>query len=695
MKMPGELVNSARLPLTVNAVAWVPGSGLIAAGGATDGSGASLGGLAVIDAATGAIRWQLASELPVSDITVSPDGRWLAVAEYLRGDDTQSSPAQSSVRVLSTDQGTERCRAPAGHQADLVVFSPDGSCVAATVRAGDEDAPEPAWVFDAATGVRGEVAGHTFMGLAFSPDSRLVAAADTNGFAVVFDAATGVERPQPDNMAVGGVWAVAFSPDGQWVAAMDGEGFLRLFETDTGRQAWATGVDGGPSSSVAFSADGQWVAVTTTATGGVFRVADGSLRFARPAQVPGDTVTFSPTLRQIAISNMSFGVQADPPFPGLTVMDAAKGSALWQATVPQVTSPARYSDDGRWLAAGMNGPAGGLVNVYDMAVEQARREYGGPVTWVTTNKTGMRLAATASADQKATIFQADTGDLLLERVHPGVVTSIAFSPDGQFFATGSTDTNARLFQTVSGTPVWRIAHGGPVNAVTVSADNSWVATASSDRIARVLSRDTGQLRCQHEHAGTVTAVVFSPDTQLLATGSADRSTRILSAVTGDELHKYVHDGKVRAVTFSPSGALLATGNDDGTVLVIDTATGQQRGQIVHTSAVTAVAISPDGQLIATGGTDRAVRLSGLGDGSPGPARLLTYDAPVIALAFSPVDRLLAVVTENSVVRVIDPGSGAEAYRLIHPAAVHALAFSGDGELIVTACDDGVARVFPR
>ncbi len=685
MKEPGGLVSSAALPFGVSVVSWGPGSQWIAAGGGAGSSGATSGGLAVIDAASGGIRWSLASELPVSDITVSPDGRWLAVAEYI-WNATQPPPLQGLVRVLSTDGGAERCRAPADHQASTVLFSPDSSCVAATIQSDDDsgDGPQRAWVFDAATGtVRCELVGHNILGLAFSSDSQWVAAACTDGPVVVFDAATGNERPRLDNNPAGGIRAVAFSPDGQWVAAACGDFTARLFEADTGRQAWVATVDEdeGPACSVAFSTDGQWVAAITPEVTGVFRVADGSPRFAQPAQVFGDTVTFSPTLRHIAISSA-----------GLTVLDAAKGSITWQLS--QVTSGARYSDDGRWIAAGLSGPSGGLVNVYDMAVEQARREYGGPVTWVTTNPAGMRLAATASTDQKATIFQADTGDLLLERVHPGVVTSIAFSPDSQFFATGSTDANARLFQTVSGTPVWKIAHGGPVNAVTVSSDNGWVATASSDRIARVLSRDTGQLRCQHEHGGAVTAVVFSPDTQLLATGSADRSTRILSAVTGDQLHQYVHDGQVRAVTFSPGGALLATGNEDGTVLVIDTATGQQRGQIVHTSAVTAVAISPDGQLIATGGADRAVRLSSLGDGAPGPARVLTYDAPVTALAFSPVDPLLAVVTENAVVRVIDPGTGAEACRLIHPAAVHALAFTGDGVLIVTACDDKVARVFP-
>lgn len=697
MQALGDLVSSTTLPFWVNVVSWGPGGQWIAAGGGS-GTDGNPGGLAVIDAA-GAIRWQQPGELPVSDIAVSPDGRWLAVAEY-SWDKSQTSPVQGLARVISTDRGAERCRGPADHLASTVVFSPDGSCVAATVLSDEDGDPQRAWVFDAATGtVRCEVAGHNILGLAFSPDSKLVAAADSNGPAVVFDAATGIERPQADDLAASGVRAVAFSPDGRWVAAACGDSTVRLIEAGTGRQVWTTLVAGqvGPACSVAFSADGQWVTAITPDVAAVFRVTDGSPRFAQPAQVTGDTVAYSPTLRHVAVSAGVWG--SDQPRPALTILDAAKGTVSWQATLGSVLTSPGYSDDGRRIAVGLgsagDGAHGGLVNVYNTAAEQARRTFGGPVTWVTANQTGIRLAATASADQKATIFQADTGDLLLERVHPGAVIAVVFGPDGQFFATGSTDTNARLFQTVSGVKVWEIAHGGAVNAVAVSSDGKWVATGSGDRIARVLDSGTGALRCQHQQDGSVTAVVFSPDTRLLATGSADRTTRILSAVSGDELHRYVHDGKVRAVAFSPGGALLATGNEDGTVQVIDTATGQQRGQIVHTSAVSAVAIFPDGQLIATGGADRAVRLSSLGsDGVPAAPQVLTYDAPITALAFSPADRLLAVVTGNPVVRVIDPGTGAEVYRLIHPAAVHAVAFTGDGQLVVTACEDAIARVFP-
>lgn len=178
MQALGDLVSSTTLPFWVNVVAWGPGGQWIAAGGGS-GTNVNPGGLAVIDAA-GAIRWQQPGELPVSDIAVSPDGRWLAVAEY-SWDKSQTSPMQGLARVISTDRGAERCRGPADHLASTVVFSPDGSCVAATVLSDEDGDPQRAWVFDAATGI---------------------------------------ERPRADDLSASGVRAVAFSPDGQWVTAI-------------------------------------------------------------------------------------------------------------------------------------------------------------------------------------------------------------------------------------------------------------------------------------------------------------------------------------------------------------------------------------------------------------------------------------------------------------------------------------------
>jgi WD40 repeat protein len=526
-------------------------------------------------------------------------------------------------------------------------------------------------------------------GLAFSSDSQWVAAACADG-PVVFNAVTGDERPRP--AIAGGASAVAFSPDDRWIAAACNDGTIRVFAAETGaagavaRLSDAVGVG-----SVVFSADGQWVAGLVEDGPGVFRAADGSPRFAHLADVPeGGIVIYSADLRHIAV-NQTVGTVS---VPGLAVLDARTGAPAWQATTSDRVVDIAYSNDGRRIAAGgVTATESGFLNIYDTGMERSRRPHQGPVTGIAVAAGGIRLVATASGDQKASIFHADSGELLLEEAHPGVVTSIEFSPDGQFFATGGTDGGVRMFETVSGRRLWLVPHGQTVNMIAFSPiDRAGVGTGSDDKTARLLSRDSGEERWRRTHPQAVKLVAVSRDGRWVATGCGDRSTRVLSAATGEELFRFQHDGKVRSVAFGPTGSVLATGNDDGTVLLIDPATGQELGQVVHPRSVSAVAISPDGSLLVTGG-DKAVRLTDLATGTPVLLQELIFPAPITRLAFNPIDRLLAVVTEDNVVLVIDPSDGIGVCRFIHPASVRDIAFSPDGELIATACDDAIARVF--
>lgn len=698
MSAAGRLVSSAAFPSIVGAVSWSPDGQWIAAGvGQTFfGPGAPDGAVAIVDAESGSVRWRVVDEWQVVDLEVSRDGRWLAVAENLF---PQEDQYLARTRVISTDAGAERCHTPAHYQATRVFFSPDNTSVAAHTGWPFIEVPQTgeelvnAWVFDAETGsVRWELKGQNVSGLAFSSDSHLVAAACTDGPVpvMVLDAVTGEKLPRPA-LAIGAS-AVAFRPDDRWIAAACNDGTIRVFAAETGAAgAVARLSDEGAVGSVAFSADGRWVAGLVEAGPGVFSAADGSPRFAQLADVPeGGKVIFSPDLRHIAV-NQTFGTVS---VPGLAVLDARTGALVWQATTSDRVWDIAYSNDGRRIAAGgVTATVGGFLNIYDTGMERCRRSHQGPVTGIAVTAGGIRLVATASGE-KASVFHADSGELLLERVHPGALTSIEFSPDGQCIATGSTDGGVRMFETVSGRRLWLVPHGQPVNMIAFSPlDGAGVATGSDDKTARLLSRESGEERWRRAHPQAVKLVAVSRDGRWVATGCGDRSTRVLSAVTGEELFRFQHDGKVRSVAFGPTGSVLATGNDDGTVLLIDSATGQELGQVVHPRSVSAVAISPDGSLLATGGSDKAVRLTDLATGTPVLLQELTFAAPITRLAFNPVNRRLAVVTEDNVVRVIDPDDGIEACRCIHPASVRDIAFSPDGELIATACDDTLARVF--
>ena len=267
-------------------------------------------------------------------------------------------------------------------------------------------------------------------------------------------------------------------------------------------------------------------------------------------------------------------------------------------------------------------------------------------------------------------MHADTGEFLFDREHPDLLTSIVFSPEGQWSATAGTDGGVRLYETVSGRRLWLPQHGGPIPMIAFTADGTGVVSVSADKSARLIHRDSGEERWRRAHPQAVSSVAVSPDRRWVATGCADRSTRLLDASLCEQLFRFPRDGKVRGLAFRP--ALLASANDDGSVLVVDPVTGLEVGQVVHPRAVTAVAISRDGTLLASGGGDRTVLLTDLAGGPPVLVAQLGYAAPVVKLAFNPVARRLAILTEDGVVRIAEPAADGRRPR------VCASCRSGDG-----------------
>jgi WD40 repeat protein len=108
-----------------------------------------------------------------------------------------------------------------------VTFSPDGKLLAAA----RDDKTVRFW--DTATGQpHGQpLAGHTdrIRGIAFSPDGRLLASVSEDGTVRLWDVATGQPRGQPLTGHNGAVAAVAFSPDGKLLASGGVDGTVRLW----------------------------------------------------------------------------------------------------------------------------------------------------------------------------------------------------------------------------------------------------------------------------------------------------------------------------------------------------------------------------------------------------------------------------------------------------------------------------------
>lgn len=671
---PGRLVRADELTFRAFAVDWLPDGSLVVGG--ISGSDFNHGVLTVLPGDSGPARWTRTDVEPVNDIAVSPDGRWLAVAGFRSG-------------VVSAADGTPRFPAFefAQFQGHVTAFSPDGSLVAwsASIFSGGEGHGSVK-VADAATGtIRRDIPREGGTRWAFSADSRRIAVLGTNALEVV-DVNTGEVVVLPLASAP---FDVGYGPDGQLLAAACSDGTVQLFDAATLQQVRAVRVQDSSVHHAVFSPDGQWIAASALGVG-VFGVADGKPRVPITEGLSTERVVFSPDLRYFAVKRAIDATSA----PGLTVLDAATGAVVWQATVPadDFAADLAFSTDGRRVALGTsNTHETGSVHTYDTGVEVSRHEHDTEITAFAMSPAGTPLVAFADTAPAVTVLAAESGARLARKPVPGTIADLAFADGGQSVAVAGS-AGVRLFS-ILGDRSWKADTIGTVNAVAVGgAAGEWVAVAAG-RSARVLGTADGRERwaAPGAHPQTVTRVAVSADGRWVATGCADRRTRLLDTTTGAEAFGTNADGKIFDVAFGPRGA-LATANEDGSVVVVDTATLTVR-RVARSFACSLVAFDHAGTLLATAWDDNTVSIHDLGgDGPPAELRRLGFAEPVTALCFAPAGAALCVANGTSTVRLVDPQSGLDLRWLPHARPVRHVAFSADATLVATADDGAAVRV---
>jgi WD40 repeat protein len=286
--------------------------------------------------------------------------------------------------------------------------------------------------------------------------------------------------------------------------------------------------------------------------------------------------------------------------------------------------------------------------------------------------------------------------------HKDEAWTVAYSPDGTYFATGSDDTDdpqtLKLWEVATGRMVkgWK-AHDATTGAVAFQPGGNIIATAGfgPKENLRLWDAATGApLATLDGHTDFVRSVAFSPDGRLLASAGSDRIIRLWDVASRHCVRELSgHSDAIRQVAFSPDGRRLASAGNDHTVRLWDMEAPEKEWTWGGSVKISGVSFSPDGSMLAWVHEDGVVQRLDLAEDQKLTPLYAEYDE-LRCLAFSPDGRILATAGKSGNVHLWDPLSGQELLTLEgRPCQVNALSFSPDGQSLAVCWHDGAVRLF--
>lgn len=359
-----------------------------------------------------------------------------------------------------------------------------------------------------------------------------------------------------------------------------------------------------------------------------------------------------------------------------------------------------FAPNGSWL---VSVGADGTVRHWTLGAGLGAREtllgtIPDVVSGVDIDPTGA-LIASANGDGTVQLWDPLRGGALGEpfQVGPLGFKVVEFSPDRRAVVAGYNDGTLYGWKLPSREPLFepiRGAHTSNLSSLVFSPGGEYFATASTDGSSVVFEYPTGRVLGPAFGSGMpVSVVTFSHDGNVLI-GGTPNGELLLWDVVGEHLlgsRRAGHSQSIIDADLSLDGELLATLGRDQLVRLWTFESSDSPGAVLQVPgrAAKGVAFSADGGLLAAGDSDGSVRVWDL-QGKELPLTLRGHQDQVWALAFAPDGLLLASADRGGELRLWNAATAALVWSAqAHDEAVWSLAFGAQGAQLISAGDTGL------
>jgi len=377
------------------------------------------------------------------------------------------------------------------------------------------------------------------------------------------------------------------------------------------------------------------------------------------------------------------------------------------ATIPAHDNVVRglvFSPDGKMLASGSGDLTVKLWDVSYSDSPELLKTLGEHTSWlyqVVFSPDGKILASSA-IDKKVNLWNLENIDNVKFQNTLGGwgnwIRSIAFSPDGKTLASGSDDYTVRLWNIKEGKVVATLQqHHERVQSVAFSPDGQTLASGSFDLTVRLWNAITSEyLGTLGGHTDLVHSIAFTSGSSLLISVGEARSLRLWDVETKQHLKTLPshYKSKVFGIAISPDSNKIAVGGVDPIVQLWDVETNENLTSFLgHEAEIQSVTFSPDGKLLATSSLDKTVRLWDVST----QECLAVFEGQQVwnySIAFSPDSQLLANGGNNNTVRLWNVNTH-EPYATFsgHHSWVLAVAFHPDGQILASSSADETIKLW--